>query len=265
MLSSKIQQIPIVNEKQQVVGLHLWNEMRDVAKRENYVVVMAGGRGERLMPLTSNVPKPMILLGGKPILEHIIIHAKSDGFVNFKIAIGYLGNQIESYFQDGSNFGVSIEYIRETNPLGTIGALSILDSSPTLPFIVTNSDLVTKIKFSDLLDFHVNNLATASMAIVPHELQNPYGVVKTSGMEIIGFEEKPIIKSFVNAGVYALSPRALSELSHNEPCDAPTLFDRIRISGFKTLAFPIHEDWKDIGLPNELSEAILRNSNESPK
>jgi dTDP-glucose pyrophosphorylase len=265
MMTSKVQQIPIIDEKMYVVGLHLWDEMDEVAIRDNYVVIMAGGKGKRLMPLTSDVPKPMILLGEKPILEHIINRAKSDGFLNFKIAIGYLGDVIESYFKDGSNFGVSIEYIREDNPLGTIGALSIIDSTPTLPFIVTNSDLVTKIKFSDLLDFHVSNSATASMAIVPHELQNPYGVVKTSGLDVIGFEEKPIVKSFVNAGVYAFSPGALSELNYGEHCDAPTLFDRIRIAGLRTLAFPVHEDWKDIGLPNELSEAILQTNKEFPK
>jgi NDP-sugar pyrophosphorylase family protein len=172
---------------------------------------------------------------------------------------------IEAYFKDGSNFGVNIEYIRETHPLGTIGALSIMDPIHTSPFIVTNGDLVTKIRFSDLLDFHINNSSAASMAIVSHELQNPYGVVKTSGLEIIGFEEKPIVRSFVNAGVYAFSPSALSVLNFNEHCDTPTLFERIRKLGLPTLAFPIHEDWKDIGLPDDLSEIILQTNGERPE
>ena len=257
MIANKIQQIPIVDEDMRVIGLHLWDEMRTVASRDNYMVIMAGGKGKRLFPLTANTPKPMLLIAGKPILEHIIYRAKSEGFNNFIIAVNYLGKVIEDYFEDGRKFGVNIQYIRESTPLGTIGALSLLEPKPDLPFILTNGDLMTSIKFSELLDFHIQNEAIASMAIALHEWQHPYGIVKTQGMEIVGFEEKPVMKSYINTGVYALSPEALQELAVDEYCDTPSLFERLKMSGYRTLAFPIHEEWKDVGLPSDLSDAMF--------
>lgn len=255
MKSNKIQQIPIVDSQQKIVGLHLWEEITTPAVRDNTMLIMAGGMGTRLRPYTENCPKPLVLVAGRPILEHIIERAKLEGFNNFIFAVHYLREMIEDHFGDGKAFNIQINYLRETSPLGTAGALSLLAEGPEAPFIVTNGDVITDIRYGELLDFHIRHNALATMAIRAHEWQNPFGVVRTNGMEIVGFEEKPIVKSYINAGVYALSPGALQQLSPDIHCDMPTLFSRLQEQGKRTLAYPMHEPWLDIGRPEDLNNA----------
>ena len=255
MSINKIQQIPIVDETQTVVGLHLWDEISKPARIDNLMVIMAGGRGKRLFPQTENCPKPMLQIAGKPILEHIIEKAKSEGFVNFAISIFYLGEQIEKYFGDGTKFGVNINYLREEEPLGTAGALKLLSPAPDKPFIVTNGDVLADLRYSELLEFHEQHSATATMAVRLHEIQNPFGEVKTSGPEIIGYIEKPIYRTHINAGVYCLNPEALLAISSLTPIDMPSLFQEIRETDNRTIAYPIHERWMDVGVPEELLRA----------
>jgi dTDP-glucose pyrophosphorylase len=254
MSANKIYQIPIVDAEHKVCGLHLWDELVETKERTNLFVIMAGGVGKRLYPQTENCPKPMLKVGGKPILEHIINHAKSEGFNKYVLAINYLGHIIEEYFGDGSKFGIEIEYLKESTPLGTVGALSLFKSPPKEPFIVTNGDVISGIHFNELLDFHLQSTASATMAVRLHEWEHPFGVVKTRGFEIIGFEEKPVSRSYINAGVYALNPEALGELLPNMFCDMPTLFQKLNERRMKTVAYPMHEGWKDIGSPIDLHE-----------
>ena len=216
MVSNKIQQIPVVDEQRRVVGLHLWDEIVSSPTRQNLMVIMAGGKGTRLRPHTENCPKPMLSVAGKPMLEHIIDRAKQEGFNHFVLAIHYLGHMIESYFGNGENFGVQISYVREEFPLGTAGALSLLDRPPNEAFIVTNGDVMTDIRYGEMLDFHERQAAAATMAVHLHEWQYQFGVVQTQGLEIVGFEEKPVMRSHVNAGDYAISPEALKELAVDE-------------------------------------------------
>jgi len=255
MVANKIQQIPVVDERQRVIGLHLWDEITTPPSRSNRMVIMAGGKGTRLRPFTENCPKPLVTVAGKPMLEHIIERAKHEGFSDFVLAIHYLGHMIEEHFGNGSRFGVSIEYLREDSPLGTAGALSLLQPRPDEPFVVTNGDVVTDIRYGDLLDFHIRHEASATMAVRTHEWQHPYGVVQTSGVDIIGFEEKPIARSHINAGVYVLSPSSLDELEVHLPCDMPTLFERLQGRAQRTVAYPMHEPWLDIGRPDDLEKA----------
>ena len=255
MTANKIQQIPIVNEQMHVVGLHLWDEVSKHPVRSNLMVIMAGGKGTRLHPQTENCPKPMLLIGGKPILEHIIDRGKVEGFSHFVLAIYHLGHMIEEYFGDGKRFGIEIEYLREEFPLGTAGALSLLSPLPDSAFIVTNGDVVSDIHYGELLDFHHQHNAMATMAVRMHELQNPFGVVETNGIEIIGYEEKPIYRSHINAGVYVIDPWALSLLTKSASSDMPTLFELIQKREKKVVAYPIHEKWLDIGRPDELLKA----------
>ena len=264
MTSSKIQQVPVINERNEVIGLHLWDELNQPTTHENLFVIMAGGKGTRLHPQTINSPKPLLPLAGKPILEHIIDRAKSHGFNNFVIAIHFLGHMIQDYFGDGEKFGVKIRYLNESTPLGTAGALSLLDSKPDSSFIVTNGDVITEINYVELLNYHHQNSASATMAVRGYEWQNPFGVVKTQGLEIIGFEEKPITRSHINAGVYALEPSALSLLGKSEPCDMPTLLKRLKEKSKRVIAFPVHEHWIDIGQPIQFAQATdkLLNSND---
>jgi dTDP-glucose pyrophosphorylase len=255
MIANKIQQIPVVDAGHCVVGLHLWDEVAEKAARSNIMVIMAGGLGSRLRPHTESCPKPLLLVAGKPILEHIIIRAKQEGFSEFILAINYLGHMIEDYFACGQKFGVKIDYLREKSPLGTAGALGLLEIIPDAPFVVTNGDVITDIRYGELIDFHVRNSAAASMAISLREWQNPFGVVQTNGVEIIGFEEKPVIKSYVNAGVYVLNPKVLEFVYPGKNLDMPSLFQSLQSSGQRIVAYPMHEPWLDIGRPNDLYKA----------
>lgn len=255
MKANKIHQLPIVDGEGKIVGLHVWDSVATPTLLDNRVVIMAGGKGTRLRPHTENCPKPMLEVGGKPMLEHIIERARSDGFQNFIVSLHYLGSMVEDYFEDGRKLGVNIEYLREESPLGTAGCLSILPKFPSEPLIVTNGDVLTDIHYKDILDFHVRHNATATMAVRQHEIQNQFGVVKTKGIEIDGFEEKPIYRSHINAGIYVLSPETLRHLRANQHCDMPTLFDRIKENLGRTIVYPMHEPWLDVGQPNDLIEA----------
>lgn len=255
MLANKIQQIPVVDEQHRLVGLHLWDEITTLPERSNLLVIMAGGMGTRLRPHTENCPKPLLPVGGKPILQHIIERAKLEGFRHFVLSIHYLGHMIESHFGNGEGLGVQIDYLREQSPLGTAGALGLLNPAPSLPFVVTNGDVITDIRYGELLDFHTRHGAVATMAVRLHEWQHPFGVVQIQGAEIIGFEEKPITRSHINAGVYSLDPDALGLLGAGIHCDMPSLFERLKAQGHRTVAYPMHEPWLDVGRPDDLVAA----------
>lgn len=252
MVANKIQQIPVVDAHHHVVGLHLWNEISTPPKRSNLMVIMAGGLGTRLRPHTESCPKPLLPVAGKPMLEHIIERAKLEGFSHFVLSINYLGHMIEDYFGTGERLGVRLDYLREKSPLGTAGALGLLNPRPNAPFVVTNGDVITDIRYGELLDFHIRHEATATMAVRVHEWQHPFGVVQTQGVEIIGFEEKPVTRSHINAGVYALAPDALNVLSSDAHCDMPVLFERLQEKAKRTVAYPMHEPWLDVGRPDDL-------------
>ena len=252
MQANKIHQLPVVDREGVVVGLHLWESIVSPTAIDNPMVIMAGGRGTRLGSHTENCPKPMLEVGGKPMLQHIIERAVTDGFQNFIISLHYLGNMIEEYFGDGNKWGVSIEYLREELPLGTAGCLSIISNEPRVPFVVTNGDVLTDIRYSDILDFHVRHNAIATMAVRQYEMQNQFGVVKTKGVEIEGFEEKPIYRSHINAGIYVLNPLALNHLEAKQYCDMPVLFERIKQTAGRTIVYPMHEPWLDVGRPDDL-------------
>ncbi len=261
MVANKIQQIPVVDERRHVVGLHLWDEITTPPLRSNLMVIMAGGKGARLRPFTENCPKPLVTVGGRPMLEHIIERAKFEGFSHFVLAINYLGHMIEEYFGNGERLGVRIDYLREQEPLGTAGALSLLNPRPDLPIVVTNADVITDIRYGELLDFHVHHEAVATMAVRIHEWQHPFGVVQTRGVDIVGFEEKPVARNHINAGVYVLSPEALNALSGEAHCDMPSLFERLQSQGGRTVAYPMHEPWLDVGRPDDLNRANAENTN----
>jgi dTDP-glucose pyrophosphorylase len=255
MVANKIQQIPVVDAEHRVVGLHLWDEITTPLARPNMMVIMAGGMGTRLRPHTENCPKPLLPVAGKPMLEHIIDRAKLEGFSRFVLAIHYLGHMIETHFGNGDRLGVQIDYLREESPLGTAGALGLLNPLPDAPFVVTNGDVITDIRYGELLDFHTRHAAAATMAVRVHEWQHPFGVVQMQGVEIIGFEEKPIARSHINAGVYALDPVALSVLTSGAHCDMPMLFERLQTKAKRTVAYPMHEPWLDVGRPDDLEKA----------
>ncbi len=256
MRSNRIHQLPVVDDRRQVVGLHLWDDVTGPRERNNVMVIMAGGLGTRLAPHTERCPKPLLPVAGRPMLEHIIERAKGEGFTNFVLAVHYLGHMIEEYFGDGSRWGVKINYLREEKALGTAGALGLLEPRPRLPFVVTNGDVLTDIRYGELLEFHERSHAMATMAVRLYEWQHPFGVVNTKGADIVGFEEKPIHRSHVNAGVYALDPTVLEILRRGDHLDMPALFEAVRMREGRTVAYPMHEPWLDVGRPSDYDEAI---------
>jgi dTDP-glucose pyrophosphorylase/predicted transcriptional regulator len=240
--------IPIVDINRCVLGLHLLNEMLLNEEKPNKIIIMSGGKGKRLMPKTKDCPKPLLKVNGKPMLEHIILKARDEGFHHFVLAIHYLGDMIKEYFGDGSSWGVEIEYLNEEQPLGTAGAISLMEERPKLPVIVTNADIISDITYSGLLDFHNQHQdAYATMAVRPHEIQHPFGIVSTSGVDIVSFEEKPIHRSNVNAGVYVLEPKVFDFLEKNKYCDMPSLFNILQEDKLRVIVYPIYEEWSDIG------------------
>ena len=255
MKVNEINAIPIIDENRHVVGLHLLKEILVPAQRQNQMVVMVGGQGSRLQPHTKNCPKPMLKVGGKPMLEHILLRAKSEGFRHFVLAIEYLGHMIEDYFGDGSQWEVGIEYLYEESPLGTAGALGLLNPLPDAPVIVTNGDVLTDVRYGELLDFHCSHNASATMAVRLYEWQHPFGVVSIKGVDIVGFEEKPITISHINGGVYVLEPDAIDSLEAGGHCDMPMLFHRLREKGQRTIVYPMHESWLDVGREDDLRQA----------
>jgi dTDP-glucose pyrophosphorylase len=255
MTVNKIRQVPIVNEDGHVLGLHLWDHLAQPIERKNTMIIMAGGRGTRMYPHTEDCPKPMLRVAGKPMLEHIIQQAKGEGFEDFIISVHYLGHIIEEHFLDGRHLDVRIRYLRESSPLGTAGALSLLESAPDQSLVITNGDVMTDIRYGELLDFHERHAADATMAVRLHEWENPFGVVNMNGIRITGFHEKPVSRSHINAGVYVLSPAVLNLLARDEHCDMPALFERAMLSGLQTIAYPMHEPWLDVGRPADLDQA----------
>jgi len=253
MLTKKIFQIPIVDEDSKLVGLHLWDEVITPATHNNLMIIMAGGEGKRLLPKTEKVPKPMLLLGDKPILEHIILRAKANGIKRFVLAIHHLGEVIEEYFGDGQSLGVKISYVKETFPMGTAGALGLINPIPTEAIIVTNGDVLTDINYSDILEFHTKNRALATIAITTHRWQNPYGVVKNAGIKYLGLSEKPILHFLINAGVYVLEPQTLSTIKKHGFLNMTDLIEFLRQAESEVIVFPIFERWSDLGSHEDLN------------
>jgi dTDP-glucose pyrophosphorylase len=247
MRDRTIHQLPMVNEELRVVGLVTLDDLLAARVQPNLVVLMAGGLGSRLHPLTSDTPKPMLKVGERPILETIVLQFKDYGFRRFVIAMHYLGEQIADYFGDGSRFGAEITYLRETEPLGTAGALSLLGDRPAEPFFLMNGDLLTKLNFSSLMAFHQANGAPVTMCVREHTLTIPYGVTEICGDRLERVVEKPTIRHLVNAGIYACNPEVIDLVPRDR---ASTMIDVVQLliaQGTRPSVFPIHEYWVDVG------------------
>jgi len=247
MKSKLLRQIPILDQFGCVVGLENWEELANIKERENIVVLMAGGLGTRLGALTNDCPKPLLKVGNKPVLETILESCREYGFRRFYFSVNYRADMVENYFGNGSRWGVDISYIQENKRLGTAGALGILPIKPTLPLLIMNADVLTKVNLNQLFDFHVEHNAMATMCVREYDFQVPYGVVKLDQHRLIGIEEKPVQSFFVSAGIYVLNSEALQFIPKNEFFDMPTLFEKIISEKHETAAFPVHEYWLDIG------------------
>lgn len=238
--------LPVVKEKQ-LVDIITLDDLIRIKKKENPVFIMAGGFGTRLRPLTDKCPKPMLPVGGKPLLETIISSFKDQGFYKFYISTHYLPEVITEYFGDGEKFGVQISYVHESEPLGTGGALSLLPKNDiTLPFIVINGDVLTNMNFSKLIEFHTQNQALATMCVREFQYQIPYGVVNSKESIIQNMTEKPSYFFEINTGIYVISPELLAQVNA-EFIGMPTILEQQIEQKNKVLSYPLHEYWLDIG------------------
>ncbi|MCT8987248.1 nucleotidyltransferase family protein [Shewanella phaeophyticola] len=255
MEQKSILAIPLIKGGK-VVDLQTFKQTLNQPYYDNPVLIMAGGFGTRLRPLTDNCPKPMLKLGNKPLLEMTILNFAKAGFINFYISTHFMPEQIKDYFGDGSRLNVNITYIHEDSPLGTGGALGLLPNDiPDLPLIMMNGDVLTKVDVQRLLEFHNENQAHATMCVREYEYQIPYGVINGNGNTVVSIEEKPTQRFFVNAGIYVVSPEIIKQVSENQVIDMPTLLDnKIQVGG-KVLMFPLHEYWLDIGRLNDFNRA----------
>lgn len=242
-----ISQLPVIDAYGKVVSLEILKDILSKDPKKSPVVLMAGGLGSRLRPLTDDCPKPLLKVGGKPILEIILEKFVDEGFQNFFISINYMGDSIRSYFGDGSRWGVSIEYLEENQRLGTAGGLALFPEPPDEPVIVMNGDLLTKINFNALLNFHKDSRASATMCVREHEVSIPYGVVRAESARLIELQEKPVQKILVNAGIYVLSPEALRLIPENQYFDMTELFNQMIELNWHTSVYQIKEYWIDIG------------------
>jgi len=238
-----------------VVALDAVGDPGETTTRPNAVVLMAGGVGRRLRPLTEALPKPMLRLGGRPILELIVEGLVEQGFGRIFLAVGYKADAIEAHFGTGEALGAEIRYLREDKPLGTAGALGLLPEPPTEPVIVMNGDLLTRVNFGHLLSFHDSREAAATMCVTDYVHRVPYGVVHSDGEHLVRVEEKPVQRFGVNAGVYVLSPEAVALVRAGEPCDMPDVFARVRDAQLTAVCFRIPDYWLDIGRLEDLERA----------
>ncbi|MFN8632072.1 MAG: sugar phosphate nucleotidyltransferase [Chloroflexota bacterium] len=223
MRARRINAIPAVDDAGRPVGLHLLHEFLQPLERPNWAVVMAGGQGARLRPLTDSIPKPMLQVAGRPILERIVLHLVGHGIRRIFVSVNYLGHMIEDHFGDGAAFGARIEYLRETEPLGTAGSLALLPEAPADAVLVMNGDLVTSFDIGDLLDAHRSSGAVATVGVRRYLHTVPFGCVERDGIRITRLEEKPTLVREVNAGIYALTPGFVASVPAGRASTLPAL------------------------------------------
>jgi dTDP-glucose pyrophosphorylase len=254
-IAHKLYQIPVVDAEGRIVGIAEVDELLKPAYHKNKVVLMAGGLGARLSPLTDTTPKPMLHVGNKPILETIIENFSRYGYTEIILSVNYKSHIIQDYFGNGDKFGVKITYVHETKRMGTAGALSLMRESLAEPFFVMNADLLTNVNFEHMHDYHLSKDAVATMAVREYDFQVPYGVVSVQDGRIVSIEEKPVHKFFVSAGIYMLSPQILAHIPDDQFFDMPTLFEKLIADKINAVSFPIREYWLDIGRMSDFEKA----------
>lgn len=254
MCRHAVRQVPIVDEKRCVQGLLTMDELLHEPKAMLQAVIMAGGAGSRLRPLTEDTPKPMLPVAGKPIMEHIVGQLSRYGIRDVSVTTHYKGDKIVDYFGDGEKFGVSLTYVNELSPLGTAGSLSLL-KKPQGPLLVINGDVLTELNFKALFTYHREHDALLTMAVKKYDIAVPYGVVESDGPFVTKLREKPQYSFFVNAGVYLLEPEVYDLLGCGKHCDMTDVMNRLVERGDRVVSFPVVEYWLDIGKHEDYQRA----------
>ena len=249
-----LRHVPLVDAAGKVVDIALLTNLVKEYELPLTAVVMAGGYGTRLRPLTDKLPKPMLPVGDRPLLELTIEKLRKAGIRRVNLATHYQKDVISQHFGDGHGFGVGIQYVEEDQPLGTAGALGLLNVADE-PLLVINGDILTGVDFRTMLDFHSEHRADMTVAVRQQEFRLPFGVVDTDGVVITGIREKPVVWHFINAGIYLLSPEVCRSIPNGQPCDMPDLIARSVADGRRVVSFPVHEYWMDIGQVEDYERA----------
>jgi len=255
MQARRIDAIPIVDAERRPVGLHLLHAFLAATPLSNWAVIMAGGRGLRLRPLTDTTPKPMLRVAGRPILERIVLHLAGAGIQRIFLSIKYGGQVIEDHFGDGRAFGCSIEYLREDEPLGTAGALSLLPEPPSDPLLVLNGDLLTNVSVSGLLEFHSRGGYAATIGTRHYRHTIPFGCIEADGDQVVCLQEKPTVSRLVNTGIYVVEPSVQQRVPRGVEVTMPEVIDTVLAEGGRVGAFEVEGDWIDIGQREQLDLA----------
>jgi len=257
MHHAQIKQMPLLEADGTLLGIAVYDMITGFMRvpRDNPVVIMAGGKGKRLLPLTRDIPKPMVEVGGKPMLEHILQQFIKQGFSNFHIAVNYLGHMIEDYFGDGSMWECKIEYVREEESLGTAGALSLLTKPFTHPFILINGDILSTVDFGELLDYHTTNNSAATVCARMHRMEVPFGVIELKDGMLQAIVEKPVYENLISAGIYVMEPSVLRYIPKGKTTDMPTVLQSLAKDRKQVAVFPLRDDWMDVGRLDDLLQA----------
>jgi dTDP-glucose pyrophosphorylase len=256
MEQHQLLQIPVLDEERRVTGLETLHGLLRKRRRDNPVFLMAGGFGTRLQPLTNHCPKPLLRVGNKPILEMIVEKFVDSGFHRFFISTHYMPEMIREQIGDGSRWGVKVQYVHEQEPLGTAGSLGLLPAAEVdLPLFVMNGDLLTNLDFQNVLAFHQEHAAAATMCVREYEHRVPYGVIQSEGHHIRAMVEKPVYRHFINAGIYLLAPELVRRVQPGTRIDMPTLLEQEIAQGRTVNMFPVHEYWLDIGRMEDFQRA----------
>jgi dTDP-glucose pyrophosphorylase len=255
MRARSIEHIPIVDLKGKLVGLHVMREIIGAVTRSNCAVIMAGGRGERLRPLTEKVPKPMLLVAGRPILERIVLHLVGYGIREIFLSVNYMSEMIVGHFGDGSAFGCKIRYLHEDQPLGTAGALSLLPEIPLNPVLVMNGDLITQADIDAMLKIHSSEAHAITVGVREFSQQVPFGCIELQNGMVHSIVEKPVITKIINAGIYVLSPRVFQHIPKKTNYPMTTLLEEALNLGRRVGVYPVEEEWVDVGRHEELLKA----------
>jgi NDP-sugar pyrophosphorylase family protein len=255
MRARDIGQLPILDRDGRLCGLHTIGQIISSTERINCAMILAGGKGTRLAPITESIPKPMVRVAGRPILERLVLHLMSHGIRNIYLAVNYLAEMIEKHFGDGSALGCEIHYLREDQPLGTGGPLTLLPKGLDSPVLVLNGDLITQCDFGKMLDFHDRGKYVATFGIRPYTLNIPFGVARVEGDRLVDIREKPTESVMINAGIYVLSQKAIELVPQNQSYPITDLFAKCISLGMPVGAHPVEEDWEDVGRHEELRKA----------
>jgi CBS domain-containing protein/dTDP-glucose pyrophosphorylase len=258
-----INHLPVVDEMEQVVGILLRKDLVTDVRLDISAVIMAGGYGKRLLPLTESVPKPMLPVGDRPLLELIIQQLRRSGIRDVNLTTHYLPESISNHFGDGENFGVRLNYVQEDHPMGTAGGLKQM-KRPDGPFLVINGDILTEVPFKEMLTYHRKHRAVLTVGVRKYDVQVPFGVVECEDVQVTKIQEKPSFSFFINAGTYLLEPSAWDCIPEHRPFDMTDLIQNLLEAGKSVVGFPIMEYWVDVGRHEDyqkVQEYVMRGRN----